>query len=111
MVIKLDFIYVQIIVRFLNGFIKVFYLNKGLGFLFFGGYLFIMFVFVFFVVINLIRFVLIQIVIFVEFKVKLELVLVKLIIEKLEIFKLVEKVGKLGIFFLLQICFFFIGVF
>lgn len=70
-----------------------------------------MFVFVFFVVINLIRFVLIQIVIFVEFKVKLELVLVKLIIEKLEIFKLVEKVGKLGIFFLLQICLIFIGFF
>lgn len=39
--------------------------------------------------------------IFVEFKVKLELVLVKLIIENLEIFKLVEKVEKLGIFFLL----------
>lgn len=39
--------------------------------------------------------------IFVEFKVKLELVLVILIIEKLEIFKLVEKVGKLGIFFFL----------
>lgn len=45
--------------------------------------------------------------IFVEFKVKLELVLVILIIEKLEIFKLVEKVGKLGIFFFFIIDLFF----